>query len=68
MLKVALGGLYLRQAAPAVRRALARRDDGDFNSILDIGCGSGCWVIDMAKQYPRAEVIGMDLTPPNLST
>ncbi|KAG9048337.1 hypothetical protein FS837_000209 [Tulasnella sp. UAMH 9824] len=65
MLKAALGGLYVRQAAPAVRRALAIRKDGDSNAILDIGTGSGCWVIDMAKQYPHAEAVGMDLAPPN---
>ncbi|KAG8974524.1 hypothetical protein FRC05_007156 [Tulasnella sp. 425] len=65
MLKAALGGLYVRQAAPAVRRALAFRKDGDPNAILDIGTGSGCWVVDMAKQYPHAEAVGMDLAPPN---
>ncbi|KAG8953837.1 hypothetical protein FRC04_001467 [Tulasnella sp. 424] len=68
MLKAALGGLYVRQAAPAVRRALAFRKDGDPNLILDIGTGSGCWVIDMAKQYPHAEAIGMDLAPPNFAS
>lgn len=66
MLKVAIGGLYVRQAAPAVYRALTPRKDGDFNTVLDIGCGGGSWVIDMAQLYPHAEVIGMDLTPPNL--
>ncbi|KAG9048338.1 hypothetical protein FS837_000210 [Tulasnella sp. UAMH 9824] len=65
MLKAALGGLYMRQAAPAVRRALAIRKDGDPNAILDIGTGSGCWVIDMAEQYPHAEAVGMDIVPPN---
>ncbi|KAG8953841.1 hypothetical protein FRC04_001471 [Tulasnella sp. 424] len=66
MLKAAVGGLYIRQAAPAVRRALAPRKDGDLNAVLDIGCGSGVWVIDMARLYPHAEVVGMDLAPPNL--
>lgn len=66
MLKAALGGLYIRQAALAVRRALAPRKDGDLNAVLDIGCGGGVWVIDMARLYPHAEVVGMDLTPPNL--
>ncbi|KAG8953842.1 hypothetical protein FRC04_001472 [Tulasnella sp. 424] len=66
MLKVAMGGLYIRQAAPAVYRALTPRRDGDFNTVLDIGCGGGSWVIDMAQLYPHAEVVGMDLTPPNL--
>jgi methylase of polypeptide subunit release factors len=29
--------------------------------ILDIGTGTGIWVIDMADQYPIAEVDGTDL-------
>ncbi|KAI5796116.1 S-adenosyl-L-methionine-dependent methyltransferase [Pyronema domesticum] len=31
--------------------------------ILDIGTGIGMWAIDMADQYPMAEVIGTDLSP-----
>ncbi|KAI5808399.1 S-adenosyl-L-methionine-dependent methyltransferase [Pyronema omphalodes] len=31
--------------------------------ILDIGTGTGIWAIDMADQYPMAEVIGIDLSP-----
>jgi ubiquinone/menaquinone biosynthesis C-methylase UbiE len=31
--------------------------------ILDIGTGTGIWAIDMADQYPMAEVIGTDLSP-----
>ncbi|KAF8246109.1 S-adenosyl-L-methionine-dependent methyltransferase [Wilcoxina mikolae CBS 423.85] len=31
--------------------------------ILDVGTGTGIWAIDMADQYPSAEVIGMDLSP-----
>ncbi|CAF9928392.1 MAG: hypothetical protein GOMPHAMPRED_004672 [Gomphillus americanus] len=41
--------------------------------ILDIGSGTGIWAIDMADQYPAAEVIGLDLVnkqpqaiPPNV--
>lgn len=41
--------------------------------ILDIGCGTGIWAIDMADQYLNSEVVGLDLVniqpekiPPNL--
>ncbi|KAL2182151.1 S-adenosyl-L-methionine-dependent methyltransferase [Thermothelomyces heterothallicus CBS 202.75] len=35
---------------------------GDFR-ILDLGCGTGIWAIDMADEYPRASVFGVDLSP-----
>jgi SAM-dependent methyltransferase len=31
--------------------------------ILDIGTGTGIWAIDVADQFPEAEVIGTDLAP-----
>lgn len=31
--------------------------------VLDIGCGTGTWCIEMADLYPSAEVIGVDLSP-----
>lgn len=30
---------------------------------VDIGTGSGLWVIDVADQYPNAQVIGTDISP-----
>ncbi|CCX33335.1 S-adenosyl-L-methionine-dependent methyltransferase [Pyronema domesticum] len=33
------------------------------NRILDIGTGTGIWAIDVADQFPGAEVIGTDLSP-----
>ncbi|KAG8906520.1 hypothetical protein FRB99_006740 [Tulasnella sp. 403] len=33
-------------------------------AILDIGTGSGTWVLDMGKAYPHADVVGIDLVPP----
>ncbi|PKS08525.1 hypothetical protein jhhlp_004910 [Lomentospora prolificans] len=42
--------------------------------VLDVGTGTGIWAIDMADQFPSAEVIGTDIsptqpswTPPNCS-
>ncbi|KAG8906519.1 hypothetical protein FRB99_006739 [Tulasnella sp. 403] len=33
-------------------------------AILDIGTGSGTWVLDMGRKYPHADIIGIDLVPP----
>lgn len=35
----------------------------DPREILDIGCGSGIWAIDMADEYPACQVLGTDLSP-----
>lgn len=31
--------------------------------ILDVGCGSGTWCLDMAEDYPKAQISGMDISP-----
>ncbi|KAE8384472.1 S-adenosyl-L-methionine-dependent methyltransferase [Aspergillus alliaceus] len=31
--------------------------------LLDLGCGTGIWSIDMANKYPEAFVVGVDLAP-----
>ncbi|KAG8869617.1 hypothetical protein FRB98_002328, partial [Tulasnella sp. 332] len=37
-------------------------------AVLDIGTGSGRWPVEMALQFPHAEVLGIDLVPPVLLT
>lgn len=37
---------------------------GQPSSILDVGCGTGRWAMEMARTYPEANVIGLDLLPP----
>ncbi len=34
----------------------------DVRTILDVGSGTGIWPMDMAKQFPQAHIIGVDLT------
>jgi ubiquinone/menaquinone biosynthesis C-methylase UbiE len=51
MLRSALKGNY---AAP-----LSRPQD-----ILDVGSGTGRWAIEMATQFPDANVVGVDVAPP----
>jgi SAM-dependent methyltransferase len=40
----------------------------DIQSVLDVGTGTGTWVIDFADQTPSAAVIGLDISPiqPNI--
>ncbi|KAL7267471.1 hypothetical protein RUND412_009941 [Rhizina undulata] len=53
---------------------LGKESEPEPQRILDIGTGTGIWAIDIADQFPSAEVIGVDLSPiqpnwvpPNLS-
>ncbi|RDA83741.1 hypothetical protein CP532_3659 [Ophiocordyceps camponoti-leonardi (nom. inval.)] len=31
--------------------------------ILDCGCGSGDWAVDVARRFPDCEVLGIDISP-----
>lgn len=35
----------------------------DGFKILDVGCGSGIWCLQMAEDYPSAMIVGMDVSP-----
>ncbi|HEY7848788.1 MAG TPA: methyltransferase domain-containing protein [Ktedonobacterales bacterium] len=51
MLRAFIGGNYLASIG-------APRD------ILDVGCGTGRWAMEMATEFPSANVIGVDVAPP----
>ncbi len=36
---------------------------GQPKSVLDVGCGTGRWAMEMATLFPNANVIGVDLVP-----
>lgn len=59
-LVLALGELY--PAGEEVRAILAPVP-GQTKRILDLGCGTGVWTMDMAREFPHAEVVGVDLAP-----
>jgi SAM-dependent methyltransferase len=33
-------------------------------SVVDVGCGTGRWALEMAQAYPEASIIGFDRLPP----
>ncbi|PVF97655.1 S-adenosyl-L-methionine-dependent methyltransferase [Serendipita vermifera] len=58
---LALGGLY--PCPEVVQDILDPTKATGQLSILDLGCGSGIWAIEMAREFPHCEVIGVDLAP-----
>jgi SAM-dependent methyltransferase len=50
-----MGGLLAEQD-PARLTALT--------TVLDVACGPGGWVLDMAFAYPQAQIIGFDISEP----
>ncbi|KAG1460299.1 hypothetical protein G6F46_005733 [Rhizopus delemar] len=57
----ALNALFEGNTLPIIKKEV------DFNSnttkVLDIGCGPGSWVMDMATEYPNTHFIGIDQLP-----
>jgi ubiquinone/menaquinone biosynthesis C-methylase UbiE len=63
---------YEREAAERIRgepndvwrfrhtaKALPRR----FESLLDVGCGEGCWLAYLADQYRHRKLLGIEVSP-----
>ncbi|KAF9266895.1 S-adenosyl-L-methionine-dependent methyltransferase [Marasmius fiardii PR-910] len=62
MWSLMIGGLFPQSVAERVD-SLLHNEGGDAHetTIVDVGCGSAIWAIEMAKGYPKAQVIGLDL-------
>jgi ubiquinone/menaquinone biosynthesis C-methylase UbiE len=50
MITIGLGGILSEHPDPTV-----------FRRVLDIGSGSGSWVIDAAQAYPTMSLVGIDI-------
>jgi predicted TPR repeat methyltransferase len=38
-------------------------DDLEFNSLLDVGCGRGAFLLQIKQKYPSVQSMGIDLSP-----
>jgi ubiquinone/menaquinone biosynthesis C-methylase UbiE len=41
---------------------LSATDISTFKNVLDVGCGPGGWVLDVAFEHPQIEVAGVDIS------
>jgi ubiquinone/menaquinone biosynthesis C-methylase UbiE len=51
MITMGMGGVLSEQADPTA-----------FYHVLDVGCGTGGWVIDAAQTYPEMSLVGIDIS------
>ncbi|PVF97733.1 S-adenosyl-L-methionine-dependent methyltransferase [Serendipita vermifera] len=58
--KLTWEGLYPQPCHDMVRKALSPSSN-ETKRVLDLGSGSGAWCIDMALEFPHAEVLGIDI-------
>ena len=57
-MKLSLGGLY---PCPDIVQAILAPVPGETKRIMDVGCGSRIWAIEMANEFPHVEVLGLDV-------
>ncbi len=56
------GGAMRRRALSLLARAWRDRDHRGLR-IVDLACGSGAFLADLAETFPRANLAGLDLSP-----
>ncbi|EQB55382.1 hypothetical protein CGLO_04696 [Colletotrichum gloeosporioides Cg-14] len=37
--------------------------DVDIGRVLDLGCGTGIWCLEIGDEHPEADILGVDLSP-----
>ncbi|KAF8807992.1 S-adenosyl-L-methionine-dependent methyltransferase [Phlegmacium glaucopus] len=60
----AMGGKYV----PPMAAVMADDTPGETKACLDLGCGSGNWITDVARDFPHCTAVGIDLIPMQSST
>ncbi|KAK0501608.1 S-adenosyl-L-methionine-dependent methyltransferase [Armillaria luteobubalina] len=48
---------------PPLPQAMANDAPGDTKAVLDLGCGSGAWIMEAAAEFPHCNAVAIDLVP-----
>ncbi|KAH7922843.1 S-adenosyl-L-methionine-dependent methyltransferase [Leucogyrophana mollusca] len=48
---------------PPLPEIMAEDPHGETKAVLDLGCGSGSWIMDVAREFPHASAVAVDLVP-----
>jgi tRNA G46 methylase TrmB len=51
MITAGMSGVLSEQPDPTI-----------FRRVLDVGCGTGGWIIEAAKTYPTMSLVGIDIS------
>ncbi|KAF8167467.1 S-adenosyl-L-methionine-dependent methyltransferase [Crassisporium funariophilum] len=54
-----MGGKYV----PLMATVMADDVPGETKACLDLGCGSGSWITDVARDFPDCNAVAVDLIP-----
>ncbi|KAI9511740.1 S-adenosyl-L-methionine-dependent methyltransferase [Russula earlei] len=48
---------------PPMAEVMADDTPGQVKAVLDLGCGSGSWIMDVARDFPHCQAVAVDLVP-----
>ncbi|KAH9982736.1 S-adenosyl-L-methionine-dependent methyltransferase [Lactifluus volemus] len=48
---------------PPMAEVMADDTPGETKAVLDLGCGSGSWIMDVARDFPHCRAVAVDLVP-----
>lgn len=48
---------------PPLAEVMADDVPGETKACLDLGCGSGSWIMDVARDFPHCSAVAVDLVP-----
>ncbi|KAF9817961.1 hypothetical protein IEO21_03036 [Rhodonia placenta] len=48
---------------PPLQHILADDIPGETKTCVDFGCGSGSWILDVARDFPQCSAVAVDLVP-----